>query len=276
MRQRLYILLFCLPLYFGRAAAQIPDGSTAPDFTFTDISGNIQNLYSNLNQGKYVAIDISATWCSPCWNYHNGGVMDSIYQAHDMPGTGDWKVMFIEADGGTDSADLYGTGNNTQGNWVQGEGYTIMDPTGSALNSFKNAYAISFYPTFYMICPNKKVYRDTLYNILAPRVSTWEYVANTLCAATGIDNMEDSKPVTIFPNPALGSTTIYFALNSTSTISVEVLNIIGQVVDVKNYGVLKPGDQSLRYEVSNLQRGLYYFKISGNFSRSVIKKVIVQ
>ena len=277
MKRLQYILFFCLSFYANVVTAQIADGSTAPDFTFTDINGNTQTLYTYLNQGKYVAIDISATWCVPCWNYHNMGVMDSIYQAHDQPGAGDWKVVFMEADASTNSADLHGTGTNTQGDWVQSAGYTIIDPPGgAALSTFKNQYAISVYPTFYMICPNKKIYQDTFRNILTPYVATWEYAANNLCTAAGIDNIKDPNPVTVYPNPALNSTTLYFSLNITTNIKVKVVNMLGQVADVKDYGLLYPGDQSLRYDVSHLKAGVYYFSISMSTGRSVIKKVFIQ
>jgi len=277
MRQFRYILLLCLSLLAKVAIAQLPDGATAPDFTFTDINGNTQNLYSYLNQGKYVAIDISATWCVPCWNYHNGGVMDSIYLAHDLPGAGDWKVMFIEADANTDSADLHGTGTNTQGDWVQSAGYTIIDPLqGTALNNFRNGYAISVYPTFYMICPNKKVYQDTFRTILAPYVQTWEYAADNLCTAAGIDNLKDYNPVTIYPNPARTTTNIYFALNNAGKIILTVTNMIGEVADVRDYGVLYPGDQFLVYDVSRLRQGVYFFTLTSGAGRSVRKKIIIQ
>ena len=40
----------------------LPDGSTAPNFTFTDMSGTSRTLYTYLNAGKPVVLDISATW----------------------------------------------------------------------------------------------------------------------------------------------------------------------------------------------------------------------
>ncbi len=255
--------------------AQLPDGSTVPDFTFTDILGNTQNLYSYLNQGKFVVLDISATWCAPCWTYHNQKVIDSLYDLHDTPGDKTWKVLFFEADANTTNADLYGTGTNTQGNWVAGSNYAIIDPPGgAALSSFKTGYNISFFPTLSVICPNKKIYQDTL-NGPRPTVNTWEYVAGNVCSLSGLDILEDTRPVSMYPNPAKNNTTIYFALNQPAPISITVTDVLGHLVESRSLGSLFPGDQKINFDLSHLQGGVYFFTISTN-SRSIIKKLIVE
>jgi thiol-disulfide isomerase/thioredoxin len=68
MKKSLLLLSFVLAGCFG-VLAQMPNGSTAPNFTVVDINGNSHNLYSLLDQGKTVYLDFFATWCSPCWNY---------------------------------------------------------------------------------------------------------------------------------------------------------------------------------------------------------------
>ena len=58
------LLLVTSLVLFGvmETKAQLADGSIAPDFTFTDMNGKVQNLYSYLNAGQSVVVDISATW----------------------------------------------------------------------------------------------------------------------------------------------------------------------------------------------------------------------
>ena len=52
--KHLYTALLALFISFS-AAAQLPDGSIAPDFTAEDINGVEHNLYSLLDQGKKVS-----------------------------------------------------------------------------------------------------------------------------------------------------------------------------------------------------------------------------
>ena len=133
--------------------AQLPPNSVAPDFTATDINGVSHNLYDYLDQGYSVIMVISATWCGPCWSYHNSNDLEDLYTTYG-PNTAEDKVMafFIEGDASTTLADLHGTGTNTQGNWVAGTPFPIIDNAGIA-----DDYQISYFPTIYKICPARKV-----------------------------------------------------------------------------------------------------------------------
>jgi thiol-disulfide isomerase/thioredoxin len=269
-------LIFVVLLIADNAGAQPADGSLAPDFTFTDISGNTRHLYNYLDSGMYVAIDIFATWCHPCWAYDTTRVMDSLYTLHDAPGDKQWKVFGIEADGGTTSADLHGTGTNTQGDWVTGTLYPLIDPSGVALNDFKAAYNINFYPTLLIICPNRKIYQDTLNTGFKPSRHTWEYVATTMCGPAGLDNIKNADPLTVYPNPARGQFTMHFSLSRQTEVKVSVANVLGQVINRENYGNLQAGDHELKYDVSNYPGGIYFVTMSDSDNRYVRKKIVIQ
>ncbi|MBK9422057.1 MAG: T9SS type A sorting domain-containing protein [Flavobacteriales bacterium] len=135
------------------AMAQIADNSVAPDFTATDLNGNSQHLYDYLDQGYTVFIDVSATWCGPCWSYHNSGALEGLYDQYG-PGTTEDKVMvfMVEGDASTSIADLNGPGPNSQGDWVTGTPYPILDNAGIA-----DAYQITYFPTIFKVCPNRIV-----------------------------------------------------------------------------------------------------------------------
>jgi hypothetical protein len=277
MKKILYLFTAVLSLGSLQGSAQLPNGSTVPDFTFTDINGVTQNLYTYLNQGKYVALDVSTTWCDPCWTYHRSLVMDSLYEIHDIPGDNRWKVLFIEADGNTDSLDLLGLRSGSKGNWVNGTLFPIINPpVGIPLNDFRTGFNIAFYPTLYLICPNKKAYQDTLNIGEKPWVSTWEYVAAHNCGPAGLDDLQDARPLTVYPNPANEVTTLYFALNNTADVQVRITNMLGQNVRTVNYQKLMPGDQSLKLDVAGLDAGIYFLSLTSGGGRTVYQRVVIQ
>lgn len=144
------ITLLCTLLFASFASqAQIANGSVAPDFTVQDINGNTHSLSEYLAAGKTVIMDISATWCGPCWAYHNAKTLDDIYHAYGDGGSEEVVVLFVEGDAATTLADLNGTGNNTQGDWVTGSPYPVIDSA-----TIADLYQITYFPTVFRICPN--------------------------------------------------------------------------------------------------------------------------
>ena len=165
-------------LFLGLGSnAQLTSGSIAPDFTLTDINGTSHNLYSYLNAGKTVFIDVSATWCGPCWAYHGTHNLQNLWVDHGPVGgtgvssstTDDVIVLFIEGDGTTDGAQLTGAAGS-QGNWTSGISYPICNPVSAIIDQFDIDYNIAYFPTIYKICPNRQVFEvgtvstSTLYN----------------------------------------------------------------------------------------------------------------
>ena len=150
-------------LSFNNAQAQLPDGSVGPDFTLTDVDGVTHNLYTYLNDGYTVFIDLYAVWCGPCWSYKQTGALDDLYEQHGPAGypnvlsttTDDVMVITIEADE-NDLACLYGTGCNTVGDWITGSPFPMICTDGTVNNAqVASDYGLAYYPTIYMICPDR-------------------------------------------------------------------------------------------------------------------------
>ncbi len=132
--------------------SQLADGSISPDFTLTDLNGVSHSLYADyLDQNKHVIIDFSATWCPPCWSYHNTHAIRDFYDANGPNGSDIAMAFFIEGDTGTNTNCLYGPSGcsgGTQGDWVTGTTYPIIDaPTSFVVNDF----AVPYWPTIYII-----------------------------------------------------------------------------------------------------------------------------
>ena len=102
-------------------------------------------------------MEFSATWCGPCWAYHNTGALEDIWATYGPDGTDEVYVFFIEADDTTTQEDLEGTGTATQGNWIEGTGYPIIDNGGAIFDDYAGAY----YPSIYTICPNRMLFESS-------------------------------------------------------------------------------------------------------------------
>jgi hypothetical protein len=147
------------------ANATVSVGSVAPDFTLTDINGQSHHLYSYLDSGYTVIIDVSAAWCTPCWAAHTSHVFEDLMTHYGPNGSITPKkimVLFIEGEGANTKSQLEGTGTSgsganpatdTKGDWTAGTNYPIIDNTSQNGN-----YLMGGYPTFTIIGRDRLVY----------------------------------------------------------------------------------------------------------------------
>ncbi|HYG51816.1 MAG TPA: redoxin family protein [Flavobacteriales bacterium] len=170
-----------------QSSAQLADGSTAPDFTLTDINGNTINLYSYLDAGKTVYLDMFAAHCPTCWSYHNTHALRDLYNNHGPSGSvsQDIMVIAVEHDAGNGMNELTGVSGATAGDWVTGTPYPIINPEGTDRGNFITAYDVVYYPMVYAICPDRKTTLIGTQN----EATLYAHVGN--CAMSGISEMTE-------------------------------------------------------------------------------------
>lgn len=197
---------------------------TAEDFTVTDLDGNEHNLYQILESGKPVILDVSATWCPPCWQLHQTHALENLHQKYGPEGTDQAVVMFYEGDPNTTLDQLMGVGN-TRGNWLEGTSYPFINEAPLTLS--RTIYWPEGFPTVSLIRPSDKEIVADMWNYSYAQMD--QAVGNLVPETTDVEEVNLATLIDIFPNP----TTEYINVRLGDDVKanrVEVQNIRGQVL----------------------------------------------
>ncbi|MFZ7114581.1 MAG: T9SS type A sorting domain-containing protein [Bacteroidota bacterium] len=154
-------------------------------WTATAIDGNTYDIAAIVDSGKTVLVDISAYWCMPCWDWHQTGIMEKLYEEFGPNGTNDVRMFFIDADAGSTIASLQGAGALTMGNWIVGTPYPIIGPYGQGA-AVRSHYILNGYPTLFMHCPGDST------GITVPMTPTLEMF---------LDNWKNNCPAGLINGP---------------------------------------------------------------------------
>ncbi|MFN0276877.1 MAG: T9SS type A sorting domain-containing protein [Chitinophagales bacterium] len=168
---------------------------TAPDITFTDITGQEHNLYETLDAGKTVLLDFFFVDCVPCQTWTP--TIEELYQTW---GGGDADVEFWAFSDVDDNSYIQTFADEFE---VQ---YTLTGLDGGAFDviaTYASEFPFLGYPTYSVICPDRSITWDIWpLSPGAPEID--EKIA--ACGATGIVTGDDGPDQeiligSVWPNP---------------------------------------------------------------------------
>ena len=76
-----------------------------------------------------------------------------------------------------------------------------------------------------------------------------------------------------FPNPFNPTTTIAFSLPSGSRTNLQIIDVLGRIVESRDLGYLNAGDHQIEYDASSLASGVYFYRVvteSGSLARKMV------
>jgi len=149
-------------MFVTSAQAQLPNNGIYPGGLIIDsyqpssgYAGNhiynmgAWNIDSILDSGTPVILDLFATWCSPCWSYHQGGTLENLYDSQGWGGPNNVAIFAVESDPSTAASQLE---NSSLGDWINNTKYPMANH-----NTIAAMFNLAYYPTIVMICPDRTV-----------------------------------------------------------------------------------------------------------------------
>lgn len=266
----------------------VDTGTVISDIEFKDIHGNEFSLYSVLDEGYTVAIELGLTTCPICWSFSESGIFDRLYKDYGPEGQVAPKKVFpmlIECNPNTTDADLRGTGNNTRGDWVTGHDYAIIDlnegnyrPT--LENFFKSSSGGFLFttPAFLIICPDRKVIYTGTGNGSMSESMILKSMAGRCAAAVGIGEVEpaiDGFSMHLYPNPVLDFLNLQLNASRSTRATLTVTDLLGRVIQQEDLMLKGREELNLSVETESLKPGVYFVSIltnQGTFVRQFVKK----
>jgi pectate lyase len=92
---------------------------------------------------------------------------------------------------------------------------------------------------------------------------------------TGIKPTAQFNSLSVYPNPASTTVAVQMDIVNDATVSVSVLNALGQVAIAPTDVLFNSGSHTVNLQVGNLDAGLYFVKVTANGEVNTIPLSII-
>lgn len=271
--KKIYLSIIAIALLFIIKAA---NGQTVPNWTKTDTKGNEYILHDILSEGNAVILDFFATWCGPC--AQSTPALESIWEDYDK-GEKKLYIFGMDVDNSESNAQIDAFKSN------YGATYPAFKQCATQYNYYNNLYGNGGIPLFVLIIPNIEdpLNSEVVWNQEGWAPAVESSLRNKIISegydtgfATGIIEIDEITQISLFPNPAISSTSIFINQINSADISIELYDNLGQKISHVFQGELSGGaTTNIDLDISPFSNGLYYLKIQSQGSSKSIKLNII-
>jgi len=172
------------------------------------------------------------------------------------------EVMDVKVNGSTDPVSWTMNGNELRIGWNSATPVNI--PENGTLVNLKlkttNAFTVGQSIVLALTSDQLNELADGNFNVIEGAVLLVEQVDNGM---VGINNQPDSHLLSLsnYPNPFSTSTTVTYALPYNGKVTLEVYNMLGQLISTLVDETQNEGKYSVKIDGSKLQQGFYSVKL---------------
>jgi len=252
-------------------ADNYPAGSSVSDFTVTDTDGNTHNLYTYTSQGKHVVLDFFFAACGPCQFWQ-----PTFSELHELYGCNEGDLITISINNGDDNdAEVIAYEQTYGGSFAHAPAVSNQGGGEDVTTDF----GVGAFPTFVLIDPsnvmvNNDIWPLTDINTFIDAFPQGSNIQQMACVV-GIDEQSVASFTDAFPIPTSGTITLNIEAVTSTQLTVEVFDVLGQQVLTEAFGVITSGGSTNTMDLSSLSDGQYIMKLMAENEVADVKRIIL-